>query len=69
MASYKKGTVADRFAISNLSSLLKTIARGLLADGLDVNKLTDLGRQELRNAIDALLELNCYLMRKGTDHE
>ena len=34
---------------------LGVIARGLLPDGLDVSKLTPLGRQELREAIDKVL--------------
>lgn len=35
----------------------RTIAAGLLADGLDPSKLTPAGRQELRAAIDRLLDL------------
>ena len=36
---------------------LQKIAAGLLADGLDVSKLTDVGRAELRQAIDVILNL------------
>jgi hypothetical protein len=35
----------------------RILACGLLADGLDVNRLTPEGRQELRRALDKLLEL------------
>lgn len=35
----------------------RTIAHGLLADGLDVSTLTPQGRRELRFAIDRLLAL------------
>jgi hypothetical protein len=35
----------------------KIIAKGLLADGIDIDRLTPLGRAELRAAIDKLLEL------------
>lgn len=34
----------------------RTIAKGLLPDGLDVSTLTPEGRQEIRNAIDQLLD-------------
>lgn len=34
---------------------LNVIAKGLLPDGLDIGKLTPLGRQELREAIDRVL--------------
>lgn len=36
---------------------LRTIAAGLLADGLDVSKLSNVGRAELRQAIDRILAL------------
>lgn len=35
----------------------RVIACGLLADGLDVSKLTPLGRQEIKDALDALLAM------------
>jgi hypothetical protein len=35
----------------------RILACGLLADGLDVNRLTPEGRQELRRALDKVLEL------------
>jgi len=34
---------------------LRTISKALFPDGLDVAKLTPQGRQELREAIDAVL--------------
>jgi hypothetical protein len=36
---------------------LRVIASGLLADGLDVSKLNEVGRTELRQAIDRILKL------------
>lgn len=36
--------------------MFRTIAKGLLPDGLDVSKLTPQGRQEIRDAIDRLLD-------------
>jgi hypothetical protein len=36
---------------------LRTIAAGLLADGIDVSKLSNIGKVELRQAIDRVLAL------------
>jgi hypothetical protein len=35
----------------------RKIICGLLPDGLDVSKLTPIGRQEIRDAIDAVLRM------------
>ena len=35
----------------------RTLLCALVSDGIDVSKLTPLGRQELRDAIDVLLRL------------
>ena len=37
---------------------LRIIASGLLADGIDISKLTNVGRAELRHSIDRILALH-----------